>query len=95
MKGVNYMYTIDVCKTIDNFYNRADTYKNAIEKCNSISHMTHILTGYERLVMEWCYVAKILFKIPDIKVHIKVLACNQVLFNINEIAKHKSQELFS
>lgn len=88
------MYTIDVCKTIDNFYNRANTYKNAIEKCNSISHMTHILTGYERLAMEWSYVAKILLKIPDIVVHIKVLACNQTLFDISEIAKCKSQELF-
>ena len=88
------MYTIDVCKTIENFYNRADTYKNAIEKCNSISHMTHILTGYERLAMEWSYVAKILLKIPDMAVHIKVLACNQTLFDISEIAKLKSQELF-
>lgn len=88
------MYTIDVCKTIDNFYNRADTYKNAIEKCNSISHMTHILAGYERLAMEWNYVAKILLKIPDMTVHIKVLACNQTLFDISEIAKLKSQELF-
>ena len=88
------MYTIDVCKTIDNFYNRADTYKNAIEKCNSISHMTHILTGYERLSMEWSYVAKILLKIPDMTVHIKVLAFNQTLFDISEIAKLKSQELF-
>lgn len=88
------MYTIDVCKTIDNFYNRANTYKNAIEKCNSISHMTHILTGYERLVMEWSYVTKILLKIQDMTVHIKVLACNQTLFDISEIAKRKSQELF-
>lgn len=88
------MYTIDVCKTIDNFYNRANTYKNAIEKCNSISHMTHILTGYEGLVIEWSYVAKILLKIPDMTVHIKVLACNQTLFDISEIAKRKSQELF-
>lgn len=89
------MYTIDICKTIDNFYNRADTYRNAMEKCDSLSRMTHILTGYERLINEWGYVAKMLLKIPDVKVHIKVLACNQTLFDISEIAKRKSQELFS
>lgn len=89
------MYTIDVCKTIDNFYNRADTYRNAMEKCDSISRMTRIVTGYERLITEWYYVAKILSKIPDMKVHIKVLACNQTLFDISEIAKRKSQDLFS
>ena len=88
------MYTIDVCKTIDNFYNRADTYKNAIEKCDSLSRMTRIVTGYERLITEWVYVAKMLLEIPDMKVHIKVLACNQTLFDISEIAKRKSQELF-
>ena len=88
------MYTIDVCKTIDNFYNRADTYRNAMEKCDSISRMTRIITGYSRLIIEWGYVAKILLKIPDMTVHIKVLACNQTLFDISEIAKRKSQELF-
>lgn len=89
------MYTIDVCKTIDNFYNRADTYKNAIEKCDSLSRMTRIVTGYERLITEWVYVAKMLLKIPDMKVHIKVLACTRTLFDIGEIAKRKSRELFS
>ena len=88
------MYAIDVCKTIDNFYNRADTYKNAIEKCNSISHMTRILEGYKRLVEEWSYAANILLKISDMTVRIKVLACNQTLFEIGTIAKCKLQELF-
>lgn len=85
------MYAIDVCETMDNFYNRADTYKKAIENCKDLAHLYRILSGFIRLTDEWVYVGMILTKFEEAR--IKVLAYNQVLCNIREIAESKLSEL--
>lgn len=85
------MYAIDVCETMDNFYNRADTYKKAIENCKDLAHLYRILSGFIRLTDEWVYVSMILVKFKEAR--IKVLAYYRVLHNIRDIADSKISEL--
>lgn len=85
------MYAIDVCETMDNFYNRADTYKKAIENCKDLTHLYRILGGFTRLTDEWAYVSMILVKFKEAR--IKVLAYDRVLHNIRDIADSKISEL--
>lgn len=87
------MYAIDVCETMDNFYNRADTYKKAIENCKDLDHLYRILSGFVRLTDEWVYVGTILAKSNYRGPKIKVLAYNKFLCDIRDIAENKISEL--
>lgn len=85
------MYAIALHETMNNFYNRANTYKTAIENCKDFEHLYRILSGFTRLTKEWVYVSMILLKFKEAR--IKVLAYNQVLCNIREIVESKLSEL--
>ncbi len=93
MKGVDIMYAIVLDATMNNFYNRANTYKTAIENCKDFEHLYRILSGFARLAKEWLYVSRILAKFNYRDPQIKVLAYTKFLCDIRDIAKNKILEL--
>lgn len=88
------MYAIALHETMNNFYNRANTYKTAIENCKDFKHLYRILSGFTRLTKEWVYVSEILAKFNKHRgLRIKALAYTQFLCDIRDIAKNKISEL--
>lgn len=93
MKGVDIMYAIVLDATMNNFYNRANTYKAAIENCKDLEHLYRILSGFARLTKEWLYVRMILAKFNYRNPQIKALAYTKFLRDIRDIAENKILEL--
>lgn len=85
-------YIVDVEKTIDNFYERNNTYKKAIENCKDLAHLSHILTGFKILVNEWQYATNILRQIPGAS--FKIFLFDRVLLKTTETAKNKVLEIY-
>ena len=85
-------YRIDANKTLDTLSERNLFYRNAIENCKSLSHLTKILEGFNRLTGEYAYVdclldstGEVLIKRTNLTAEFKETA---------EIAKKKSLELY-
>lgn len=85
-------YTIDANKTLDTLSERNLFYRNAIENCKSLNHLTKILEGFSRLTGEYAYADRLL----DVTVDVLIKRTNLTaeFEETAEIAKKKSFELY-
>ena len=85
-------YTIDANKTLDTLSERNLFYRNAIENCESLSHLTKILKGFSRLTGEYVYADRLLDE--TFSVLIKRMKLTAEFEETAEIARKKTFELY-
>lgn len=85
-------YVIDANKTLDTLSERNLFYRNAIENCKSLNHLTKIIEGFNRLTGEYAYADRLLDCTVDVL--IKRTNLTAEFKETAEIAKKKSFELY-